>query len=131
MENLEKKFDGKKKTIFLIEDDLFLVKAYRIKLQQENFEIWEANDGKEAMKFLEKDPPDLVLLDLMLPGVSGFDILAAIRKNDKWKNVKVIILSNLGQPMDIERGKQFGVIDYIIKANVKINDVIDKIKKSI
>ena len=128
MVNVEKGGD-KKKTIFLVEDDLFLVKAYRIKLQQENFEIWEANDGKEAMKFLEKDPPDLVLLDLMLPGISGFDILAAIRKNDKWKDVKVIILTNLGQPTDIERGKKFGIIDYIIKADVKINDVIDRIKK--
>lgn len=125
-----KKEDGsKKKSILIIEDDIFLVKAYQIKFQKEGIEVKVAFDGQEAMAFLEKEPVDAVLLDLMLPGISGFTVLEAIRKNEKWKNVPVVILSNLGQPQDMERGKALGVVDYIIKANVKINDIVAKVKK--
>lgn len=117
------------KTVLIVEDDSFLMKAYQMKLAKEGFEIWLAVDGQQALSFLEKDPPDIVMLDLMLPGASGFDILDAMRKNDKWKNVKVMILTNLGQPQDMERGKQLGAVDYIIKANWKINDIIAKVKE--
>lgn len=118
-----------KKTVLIIEDDMFLVKAYQIKFQKEGIDAKIASDGKEALALLEKDPPAVVLLDLMLPGISGFTVLEAIRKNDRWKKVPVLILSNLGQPQDIERGKALGVVDYIVKANVKINDIVDKVRK--
>lgn len=118
-----------KKTVLIIEDDLFLVKAYQVKFQKEGIETKIASDGKEALALLEKEPPAVVLLDLMLPGISGFTVLEAIRKNDKWKNVPVLILSNLGQPQDIERGKDLGVKDYIVKANIKISDIVAKVKQ--
>jgi len=125
----QNKTKEKKKVVFVIEDDLFLVKAYKIKFQKEGAEVWVSTDGKEALSFLEREPPNIVLLDLMLPGLSGFEVLAAIRENERWKNVPVIILTNLGQPQDIERGKQLGIEDYIVKANVKIDDVVKKVKK--
>jgi len=114
----------------VVEDDVFLVKAYQIKLEKEGVEVWIANDGKEALTYLEKDEvPNVVMLDLMLPHMSGFDILAEIRKNPKWKNVPVLILTNLGQPQDMERCRELGVAEYIVKANTKINDVIMKVRQ--
>ena len=118
-----------KKTVFAVEDDIFLVKVYKTVFEKEQIEVWIAANGNEALKFLEKEPPDAVLLDLMLPGISGFDVLAEIRKNEKWKKVPVIILSNLGQPQDMERGKALGANEYIVKANVKINEVVETVKK--
>lgn len=118
-----------KKTILIVEDDAFLVKAYQLRFEKEHMEVQIATTGTDAMLRLEKDPPHAVLLDLMLPGVSGFDILGAIRKIPAWKMVPVIILSNLGQPEDIQRAKDLGANDYIVKANTKINDVAATVKK--
>lgn len=113
----------------IIEDDIFLIKAYQVKFEKEGIDAVVANDGKEAMGFLDKEPVSVVILDLMLPGMSGFDILEAIRKNSKWKNVPVIILSNLGQQEDIDRGKALGANEYFIKTNIKINEIVEKVKK--
>jgi len=115
--------------VLIIEDDAFLIKIYQVRFRAEGIDVWTATDGSEALSFLVKEPPNIVLLDLMLPNVSGWDVLIAVRKNDKWKSVPVIILSNLGQPEDIERGKELGATDYIVKANVRINDVVERAKK--
>ncbi len=117
-----------KKKILVVEDDLFLIRAYQIKLEKEGFEVMVATEGTAAMDYLQKDPPDMVMLDLMLPGISGFDVLENIRKNPKWKGVPVIVLTNLGQEQDKKRVEELGVKDYIVKANVKIADVIEKVK---
>ena len=121
--------EDKKKTVLIIEDDIFLIKAYQVKFEKEGIDAVVANDGKEAMGFLDKEPVSVVILDLMLPGMSGFDILEAIRKNSKWKKVPVIILSNLGQQEDIDRGKALGANEYFIKTNIKINEIVEKVKK--
>lgn len=126
---VEQKETQKKKVILVVEDDLFLIRAYQIKFEKEGYEVWVATEGNTALEFLKKDPADIVLLDLMLPGVSGFDILIEIRKNPKWKDVPVIILTNLGQQQDIDRGKELNVKEYIVKANVKISDVVEKVRE--
>lgn len=118
------------KRVLIIEDDAFLVKVYQIKFQNEGVEVLLAADGKEALDIVKTgEPPSVVLLDLMLPGINGFEVLTEIRKNEKWKKVPVIILSNLGQPQDMERGKTLGAQDYIVKADVRINDVVERVKK--
>ncbi len=128
MTPIQPKATQSKKTVLIVEDDVFLQKAYDIKFKKEGIELLIASDGDEALTYLAKDPPDLVLLDIMLPGISGFDVLRQIRSNEKWKSVPVVILSNLGQAEDIEKGKNLGVKEYIIKANSKINDVIKLIR---
>ncbi|TSC62574.1 MAG: complex regulator protein [Parcubacteria group bacterium Gr01-1014_48] len=121
---------GRKKKVLFVEDDLFLVHAYQDILEEDrSILVWIAQDGDEAIAYLKKQPPDLVLLDLLLPGKSGFEVLAAIRKHPVWKSVPVIILSNLGQPQDVEKAMKLGVTDYIIKANTKISDVAARIEK--
>ncbi len=123
--------EGDKKTVFIVEDDIFLIKAYQIKFGNEGFNVMVAADGKEALSYLDKEPADIVLLDLMLPGMSGFDVLQAIRSNPKWSKVPVIILSNLGQQQDIDKGKALGANDYIIKTNIKISDIVGKVREYI
>ncbi|OGM93727.1 hypothetical protein A2524_01330 [Candidatus Wolfebacteria bacterium RIFOXYD12_FULL_48_21] len=118
-----------KRTILIIEDDSFLVKAYQLRFEKEDMSVETVTTGTDALARLNQAPPHVVLLDLMLPGASGFDILAALRKLPAWKNVPVIILSNLGQPEDIKRAKDLGANDYVIKANMRINEVADVVKK--
>ena len=125
----EPKQNRSRKTVLIIEDDVFLQKAYDVKFEKEGIELLIASDGDQALAMLAKDPPDLILLDIMLPGISGFDVLEQIRKNDRWKSVPVLILSTLGQAEDIEKGKKLGVKEYIIKANAKINEVIELVRK--
>lgn len=117
-----------KRTVLVVEDDFFLVQAYQDKFEKEGVNVLTAMDGRTALSFLEKDPPDAVLLDLMLPGVNGFDVLVAIKQNTKWKSVPVIILTNLGQDQDMKRGLSLGANEYIVKANIKISDLVEKIK---
>ncbi len=118
-----------KKIVLIIEDDVFLVRAYETKFKKENIEAWIASDGKEAFSYLEeKAPPAMVLLDLMLPGVSGYDVLKAIRAKETWKKVPVLIVSNLGAPQDIQKGKELGATDYLVKSNVKISAIIERAK---
>ncbi len=120
---------ARKPRILVVEDDQFMLKAHEIKFTHEGFDIWFAKDGDEALAFLARERPDVVLLDLMLPHTSGFDVLAAIRKHPVWKNVPVIVMTNLGQPQDVERAKLLGANDYLIKANTKISDVVKKVRE--
>ena len=119
----------KRGVVFVVEDDLLLVKAYQAKLEKEGLEVWIATDGKEAIEYVSKDPPNVVLLDLMLPVMSGYDVLAEFRKNEKWKNVPVLILTNLSQPADINKGKALGIDEYIMKSGMKIADIVKKLEK--
>ncbi|MEK7657891.1 MAG: response regulator [Patescibacteria group bacterium] len=122
-----------KNYVLIIEDDLLAQKAYQMKFAKAGVEIKSVSDGNEAVKFIgeNNEPPAVALLDLMLPFVSGFEILETMRKNKKWQNVPVIILSNLSQEADMERAKNLGVKDYLIKADTRIDDVIAKALKYI
>lgn len=118
------------KKVLIIEDDFFVVRAYSIKFAKENIEVSSVSDGEAAVKHIkENNPADLVILDLMLPKKSGFDVLKEIKQDNKWKNVPVAILSNLGQESDIQRAKEMGAVDYIVKADTGIEEVINRIKK--
>ena len=118
-----------KPKILLVEDDLFLIRAYQIKLESEGFELTIAKDATEGMEKVRTAHPDLVLLDVMLPHGSGFEILEAVKKDEMLRHIPVIILSNLGQQQDIERGLTLGAATYLIKTDVKLEDVVKTIKK--
>lgn len=118
------------KNILIIEDDFFVSRAYAIKFEKENFIVNSVADGEAAIEFLKKNPlPDLIMLDLMIPKKSGFEVLKEIKENKDWKKVPVIILSNLGQEEDIKKGSELGAADYIVKADTSIEDVIARVKK--
>lgn len=122
---------AKKPRVLIVEDDQFLRKIYITKLSQENFDVMTAVDGEEALTAPKKETPDIILLDLILPKIDGFEVLKELKNDPETKDIPVIILSNLGQQSDIERGKKLGAIDYLVKSQFSINEVVNKIKTSL
>jgi len=116
------------KKILIIEDDKFLRELIGQKLMQEGFNIAEAVDGEKGIRAVKEEKPDLVLLDLVLPGIDGFEVLARMKGEVETAQVPVIILSNLGQKDDIEKGLKMGAVDYLIKAHFTPAEIIDKIR---
>ncbi|KPJ71354.1 hypothetical protein AMJ50_02590 [Parcubacteria bacterium DG_74_3] len=119
----------KKTKILIIEDDKFLIKLYSDKLRREGFEVVEAISSEEGLNKVLMEKPDLVLLDLVLPRKSGFEILSEIKLNPKTKNIPVVILTNLGQESDIKRGLDLGAAAYLVKTDFSINQLPELIKE--
>jgi len=117
-----------KRKILIVEDDRFLRELMARKLKMENFEVIEAEEGGEGLKKIREEKPDLVLLDLILPEMDGFEVLEQKRKDEVIKNIPVIILSNLGQKEEIDRGLQLGAKDYLVKAQFSPSEIVEKIK---
>ncbi|MCX6764150.1 MAG: response regulator [Candidatus Nealsonbacteria bacterium] len=118
-----------KQKILMIEEDRFLRKIYKNKLSKENFEFIEATNGEEGLNKVISENPDVVLLDLILTRKSGFDVLVEMKRNRKTKKIPVIILSNLGQESDIQRGLSLGAKEYLVKTEISLSDVVNKIKE--
>jgi DNA-binding response OmpR family regulator len=119
------------KKILIIEDDKFLRELIAQKLIKEGHDITEALNGEEGIKAVGKEKPDLVLLDLILPGIDGFEVLSRMKADPILAEIPVIILSNLGQKDDIERGLKMGAVDYLIKAHFTPAEIIDKINNAL
>ncbi|MCK5061809.1 response regulator [Candidatus Parcubacteria bacterium] len=117
--------------IVILEDDRILLKALNIELLSHGFEILSATDGESGLKLISKEKPDLVLLDLIMPKMHGFEILTELKKNKDTKNIPVIILSNLGQDEEVKKGMELGALDYYKKASTDLRELSDKIKKSL
>lgn len=115
--------------ILIIEDDKFLRELITRKLQSENFEMVSAMDGESGLELAAKERPDIVLLDLILPGIDGFEVLSKIKGNEAISSIPVIILSNLGQKDDIEKGMNLGAVDYLVKAHFTPNEIVEKIRQ--
>ena len=112
--------------ILLIDDDPFIVDMYVLKFKEERFAIEVARDGKEGLKKAKEFGPDLILLDIVMPGLDGFGVLEDLRK--KGDRRKVILLTNLGQKEDVERGMRLDADDYVIKAHFTPSEVVEKIR---
>ena len=119
------------KTFLIIEDDKFLRELITQKLIKEGYETSEAIDGEEGIKKIKEEKPDLVLLDLILPGIDGFEVLSKMKEDLALAQIPVIILSNLGQKEDVERGLKLGAVDYLIKAHFTPGEIIEKIKNAL
>ncbi len=115
------------KKITVVEDDKFLRELITQKLSKEGYDISEAVDGEKGIETIKDEKPDLILLDLILPGIDGFEVLARIKSDPGISEIPVIILSNLGQKDDIERGLKMGAKDYLIKAHFTPEEIIKKI----
>lgn len=122
--------DNKEK-VLLVEDDLALLKIYSNKLRINNFNVLMATTGDEALRMAMTEKPAIILLDVILPEKDGFMVLEELKKQAPTKNIPVIILSNLGQASDIERGKKLGAKDYLVKSDVSLVDLVEKVKKYI
>ena len=116
------------KKILLVEDDDALAGVYETRLSAEGFDIRRVPNGEDALASAQEYKPDLILLDVMMPKVSGFDVLDILRNTPETTNVKVIMLTALSQESDKQRAQDLGVDDYLVKSQVVIADVVDRIK---
>lgn len=119
------------KKILIIEDDEFFRELIAKKLKSSGFGVFEAIDGQKGIEKAKEIKPDLVLLDLLLPNVDGFEVLTTLKQNTETLSIPVIILSNLDSKEDIEKGLKSGASDFMIKSQFDLDEVIEKIKSLI
>lgn len=116
-----------KKIILIVEDDEVLLRALYVLFHENEYTIATATDGDTALKMTQRIKPNVILLDLLLPKMDGFNVLKNIKSDPALKNIPVIILSNLGDEPDIEKAKNLGADDYFIKSSTKLDNLADKI----
>jgi len=121
----------KDKTVLLVDDDLTLREMYEERLQAEGFKIVQATNGEEALAKANEIKPNVILLDIMMPKVNGFDVLKELKGNEDLKDIPVIVLTALIQDVDRVQGKKLGAADYIVKSETMPGEVIAKIKNAI
>ena len=114
--------------ILMIEDDIFLRKLYKDQIVRAGFDFIEATNGIEGVNKTKSEKPDLILLDLMLPRMNGFDVLRDIKENEDTKNIPVIVLSSLSHEADVKEALDLGAQDYLVKTEIRLSEVLIKIK---
>jgi len=121
------------KKILLIEDEELLIEVLTKRLSNEGYEVLVARNGEKGLKIMREmeTKPDLVLLDIIMPEKDGFGVMEEMQKDEDLKNIPVIIISNSGQPVELERAKELGAKDWLIKTNFDPSEVLEKVKKQI
>ena len=115
--------------VLLVEGDVFLSSLLKNRLQKEGIEVLLAKDGKEALNILKSTKPDLILLDLILPEKSGFEVMGDMRSDPQFQEAPIVVISNLGQPEDITRSQELGAVEYFVKAQTSIDDLVKRVKE--
>src|SRR3989338_173718 len=118
-----------KRKILIVEDDAFLAGIYANKFEREGFQVFLGTDGEMGLKSAKKEIPDIVLLDILLPRLDGFEVLEKLKADEATKKIPVIMLTNLGQKEDIDKGLKMGAADYLIKAHFMPAETVEKVKK--
>lgn len=116
------------KKILFIEDESAIQKTFGDIFKQEGYKTMSALDGEIGLKLAKSEKPDLILLDLVLPKINGFDVLKQLKKNEQTKNIPIIILTNLGNIEDIEKAIELGATTYLVKTNYTLKEIIEKVK---
>lgn len=119
------------KKILIIEDEEIILDLLQKKLSQEGFEISVAKDGQEGLRLIKEVKPDLILLDIVMPKIGGFEVMEEMQKEDELKNIPVIVVSNSGQPVEIDKAQALGAKDWLIKTEFDPKEVIEKVVKQI
>ena len=102
---------------------------YATKFELENFQVVTAEDGEKGLKLAQKEIPDIILLDVLLPKLNGFEVLKALKENPDTKDIKVLLLTNLSQRGEVQQGLSLGAVDYLIKAHYMPSEVVEKVNK--
>ena len=123
--------DDKKIKILLIEDEEMLANMYEVKFKNEGFELIKALDGSTGLEMAKTVKPDFILLDVIMPKMDGFSVLRALREDAKTKDLPVMLLTNLGQDEDVKKGKELGVVGYLVKANVTTDEIVSVLKQAV
>lgn len=119
----------KKNRIVLADDEVFITAAYKDGLERAGFEVRVAHNGEEAVKLVKADKPDILLLDLIMPIMTGFEVLKALRAEEAFKDLPIAIMSNLSQGVDEKEAKESGATDFIVKSDYSLKQVIERINQ--
>lgn len=119
------------KKVLVVEDEEIMMSLLQKKLKEENYEVSLAKDGEEALVKMRQDKPDLVLLDIIMPKMGGFEVMEEMSQDDQLSDIPIIIVSNSGQPVELDRAKALGAKDWLIKTDFDPQEVIDKVKKQL
>lgn len=119
------------KTVLLVEDERNLLKMYDRKFTLEGFRVLKAENGKQALEIVKTEKPSVILLDIIMPELDGFQVLERLESNPETKDIPVILLTNLNQETDIARGMNLGAKDFLVKANFEPDEVVEKVKRMI
>jgi len=119
------------KKILLIEDEELMIDLLQRKLTKEGYEILVARDGEEGLKVMREVRPDLILLDIIMPKMGGFEVMEEMGKNKELKKIPVIVISNSGQPVELDKAQKLGAKDWLIKTEFDPQEVVDKVIKQI
>jgi len=119
----------KKPTILIIEDDADLLELYSIKFKQEGFLPIEAKNGREGLEEIKKKKPDIILLDILMPKMDGFEFLKTLKEEMKILDIPIVILSNLSQEFEIQEGYRLSAVRYLVKANYTPEEVVEEVKQ--
>ncbi len=119
------------KKILILEDEIIISDLLAKKLSFEGYSVKTAQNGKQGMDLMTQETPDLVLTDVIMPEKNGFTVIEEMKQNEMLKNVPIIIISNSGQPVEIDRAKELGVSDWIIKTEFDVQEIIKKVKNKI
>ena len=117
--------------VLVVEDERSLMRLYTTKLQMSGYTVESAEDGEEALKKVATFMPDLILLDIIIPKIDGFAVLEALKESKKTANIPVILLTNLGQDEDVEKGKKLGAKNYLIKSQFTPSEIVAKMEKTL
>ena len=128
---LENVMSDRPRRILLVEDDRFLRKAAETTLKQQGYTVITAADGEEALRVARSAPPDLILLDVIMPKLNGFQVLDALKKDPTTAHVPVIILSNLGQDRDVQQAMEAGATAYFIKADLSLQALVQRVGETL
>ena len=115
--------------ILVVEDDPLYGKVYQSKLTKEGYRVTLVNNGKEAVEKAKQEKPDLVLMDIIMPVMDGFEALKAIKDDNNTKNIKVIMMTNLSQGNDMQKAKELGASEYLVKSDISIIDLVEKVNR--
>ncbi len=116
------------KKVLVAEDDVFLSQLLSTRLEKAGINVLKAFDGEEALEIIKKERPDLILLDIILPKKSGFEVAEEVASNPMLRGTPIIITSNLGQDSDVAIGKSLGVVEYLVKAKINVDDLVTKVQ---
>lgn len=117
--------------ILIIEDDRYISKMYQLKLSLEGYDVQVAEDGKQGVEKVKEFMPDIILLDILMPELDGFEVLKIVKSDDTTKDIPILIMSNLGQEDHVQKGMKLGAIGYIVKSQYTPSKVVEKIKSVI
>ena len=117
--------------VLVIEDDTFLSNIYKTKFEMEGFKVSTSDNGEAGLADIKKKMPDIVLLDILLPKMDGFSVLEKAKADAAIKDIPVILLTNLGQKDDVDKGLKLGAVDYLIKAHFKPGETVEKVRKAL